>query len=165
MHVFNKRTNLILQTKKRAKKLPVKRFRTMIFLYGISLAALIGIMKFVEYRYFIRDFSIEVYVGVVAALFTGLGIWVGLKLINRKNKVETIEFVKDEKALKSLKISKREYQVLQLISKGLSNQEIADELFISLPTVKTHSSNLFEKLDVQRRTQAIHKAKELKLIP
>ncbi len=118
MHLFNKRTNLILQTKKRAKKLHVNRFRTMIFLYGIALAALIEIMKFVEYSYFIRDFSIEVFVGVVAALFTGLGIWVGLKLINRRKEVETAKFVKDEKVLKLLKISKSEYEVLQLISKG-----------------------------------------------
>ncbi|NJO90741.1 MAG: response regulator transcription factor [Chloroflexia bacterium] len=112
-----------------------------------------------------RDLSLEVYIGVVAALFTGLGVWVGLKLIYKKKHSVTVEFIKDEKALKSLKISKREYEVLQLISEGLSNQEIADKLFISLPTVKTHSSNLFEKLDVQRRTQAINKAKDLKLIP
>lgn len=147
-------------------RLFANRFRTSIFLYGLMLAALIGIMKFVEYRYFIRDLSMEVYIGVVATLFTVLGIWVGLKLVNRKKDISNnSEFITDQATIKTLGISKREFEVLQLISKGFSNQEIADKLFISLPTVKTHSSNLFGKLNVQRRTQAIHKAKELKIIP
>ena len=152
--------------KKLTNSLFANRFRTSIFLYGLMLAALIGIMKFVEYRYFIRDLSMEVYIGVVATLFTVLGIWVGLKLVNRKKNISNdSEFITDQATIKTLGISKREFEVLQLISKGFSNQEIADKLFISLPTVKTHSSNLFGKLNVQRRTQAIHKAKELKIIP
>ncbi|HNC12260.1 MAG TPA: LuxR C-terminal-related transcriptional regulator, partial [Cyclobacteriaceae bacterium] len=56
------------------------------------------------------------------------------------------------------------YEVLELMAKGFSNQEIADKLFVSLNTVKTHSSNLFLKLEVSRRTQAVQKAKELQLL-
>lgn len=140
------------------------RFNRIILLYGLMLSALVFILKFVEYRYFIRDLSVEVYIGVVATLFTAIGIWVGLKLVNKKQVDSNNQVEIDESIIKSLKISKREYEVLELMSKGLSNQEIADRLFISLPTVKTHSSNLFEKLDVKRRTQAIHKAKGLRII-
>ena len=141
-----------------------ERFNGIIFLYGFLLAALIFILKFFEYRYFIRDLSVEVYITVVAILFTAIGIWIGLKLVNNEtiNSSKLIEI--DESIIETFRISKREYEVLELISEGFSNQEIADRLFISLPTVKTHSSNLFEKLDVKRRTQAIHKAKTLKMI-
>ena len=127
---------------------------------------MVGILKFIEYRYFVKELSIEIYIGIVATLFTALGIWVGLKLINRKKKIIlTSEFEINKELINKLGISAREYEVLELMAKGLSNQEIADQLFISLPTVKTHSSNLFVKLDVQRRTQAIKKARELQLIP
>jgi DNA-binding CsgD family transcriptional regulator len=148
-------------------RLMENHFKMTIFLYGVLLAALVGILKFFEYRYFIRELSLEIYVGVVATLFTALGIWIGLKLINRKKAVpiNSEEIVIDRNIIRSLKISNREYEVLELIAKGLSNQEIADALFISLPTVKTHSSNLFVKLDVRRRTQAIQKAKDLNIIP
>lgn len=73
-------------------------------------------------------------------------------------------FILNETELQRLGISKREHEVLELIAKGLSNQEIADKLFVSLNTIKTHTSNLFLKLEVSRRTQAIQKAKELRLI-
>ena len=107
----------------------------------------------------------EVYIAVIASLFTLLGIWVGLKLINRKKNPEVGPNTEiNQTKIKELNISKREYELLELISKGFSNQEIADQLFISIPTVKTHLSNLFSKLNAQRRTQAIHKAKELKII-
>ncbi|MBN4061754.1 response regulator transcription factor [Bacteroidales bacterium AH-315-I05] len=137
-----------------------------IFIYGLLLAGLVGGLKFLEYRFFIRDLSIEIYIGIIAAFFTVFGIWVGLKLINKKPTSTSNEnFMLDETMLKKLGISKREHDVLELMATGLSNQEIADKLFVTVSTVKTHSSNLFLKLDVQRRTQAIKKAKELQLIP
>ncbi len=130
------------------------------------MAALIGVLKFIEYRYFVKELSIEIYIGIVAILFTVLGIWMGLKLINKKKEeLLTEPFVKNESLINKFGISNREYEVLELMAKGLSNQEIADQLFISLPTVKTHVSNLFVKLDVERRTQAIKRAKESHLIP
>jgi DNA-binding CsgD family transcriptional regulator len=145
--------------------------RRTILIYGIAMAVLIGLLKYLEYNYFVRDLSIEFYIGVVAVMFAGLGIWVGMRFTRVKTVVvtETVpgdpEFELDPAKLKTLGISPREYEVLQLISQGLSNQEISDKLFISLSTVKTHSANLFLKLDASRRTQAVQKARELRLIP
>lgn len=113
--------------------------------------------------------------GVIALLFTGLGIWLAIKLT--KPKVEKVieekivyvknntDFIFNETALQQSGISRRELEVLQLMAEGCSNQEIADRLFVSLSTVKTHTSSLFEKLDVRRRTQAIEKAQRMQLIP
>jgi len=145
--------------------------RRTIIIYGFALAALTALLKVIEYKYFIRDWSMEVYLGVIALFFTILGIWGGTKLINRKTIIKEVpvpvggDFVLDEAKMEKLGISPREYEVLELMSQGLSNQEIADKLFISLSTVKTHSANLYLKLDVKRRTQAVQKAKELQLIP
>src|SRR6187549_1551422 len=135
-----------------------------ILIYGLSLAVLIFLLKFIEYRFLVRDLSLEFYIGAIAIFFTVLGVWAGLKLTKKKTVIITNPaFQFDQSRLDSLSISKREYEVLELMAKGLSNQEIADKLFVSLNTVKTHSSNLFLKLEVNRRTQAVQKAKELQL--
>ena len=139
--------------------------RKTIILYGVALAALTGILKFIEYRFFVRDLSLEFYLGVVAVLFAGLGVWAGQRLTRRKVVIATPDFKLNEPELQRLGISKREYEVLELMAQGLSNQEIADKLFVSLNTIKTHSSNLFVKLDARRRTQAVRRAKELGLLP
>lgn len=144
--------------------------RRTIILYGLSLAVLIFLLRFLEYRFFVRDLSLEFYLGVVAILFTAFGIWAGLRLTSKKTLVITQTVIQpgfqfDPSRLEKTGISKREYEVLELMAKGLSNQEIADRLFVSLNTIKTHSSNLFVKLDAKRRTQAIQKAKDLHLIP
>ncbi len=138
--------------------------KTILF-YGLTLAALVALLKFIEYRFLIRDLSLEFYIGMVALLFTGLGIWAGLKITRRKTVLVNPNFALNDTEINRLGISPRELEVLELISKGLSNQEIADQLFVSVNTVKTHASNLFMKMDVKRRTQAIQKAKELQLIP
>ncbi len=134
-----------------------------VFFYGLAMAVLISLLKYLEYRLLVRDLSTEFYIGIIAVMFTALGLWAGLRLTSKKVAVGT-EFVFNEAELQRLGISKREYEVLQLVAKGLSNQEIADKLFVSLNTIKTHTSNLFLKLEVNRRTQAIQKAKELRLI-
>ena len=139
--------------------------RKSIILYGIALAVLMGILKFAEYRFFVRDLSLELYLGLVAVLFIALGVWVGRRLTRVKVVTAETEFTVDEAALKQLGITNREYEVLGLIAQGLSNKEIADRLFVSTSTVKTHTSNLFVKLDASRRTQALQKAKELQIIP
>ncbi len=137
-----------------------------ILLYGTLLALLVWALKWMEYRYILRDLSLQFYLGLVALLFSGLGIWVGINLLKPKALKQEQEVqvppspIVPEELLREFGISPREYEVLQLMAAGLSNQEIADRLFISLNTVKTHISNLFLKLDVQRRTQAIQKAKE-----
>lgn len=138
-----------------------------IIINGLALAGLVFLLKFLEYRMVVRDLSIEFYVGIVALVFTALGIWAGLKLTRKK--VITVSvgpaFVLNQVELDRLGISKREHEVLEWMARGLTNQEIADKLFVSLNTIKTHTSNLFLKLEVSRRTQAIQKGKELRLIP
>lgn len=144
---------------------PMKR---TILIYGAVLAVLVFLLKLVEYRYIVRDLSLEFYIGLVAVLFTVIGVWAGLKITRKKTIIiaqPAADFKINEDQLRQLGISRREYEVLELMARGLTNQEIGDRLFVSLNTVKTHSSNLFLKLDVRRRTQAIQKAKELHLLP
>ncbi len=133
-----------------------------ILIYGLALAALVFLLEYFEYRYFVRDLSTEAFIFIIALMFAGLGLWVGQKLTAPK-KVAT-EFQKNEKALDFLGISERELEVLELVAEGLSNKEIAGKLFVSINTVKTHLSRLYEKLEVNRRMQAVEKAKSLKLI-
>lgn len=135
-----------------------------VFLYGLALAAFVALMKFIEYQFFIKSLSAEFYIGIIAVFFTALGIWAGLKLTRKKIEIIGPEFVLNETELNRLDISKRELEVLELMAQGFSNQEIADKLFVSLNTIKTHGSNLFLKLEVNRRTQAVQKARELRLI-
>jgi DNA-binding NarL/FixJ family response regulator len=141
-----------------------------IILYGSGLALLLLLLRWLELFVLFSPQKQDVYIGAIALLFTGLGIWLTLKL--SKPKVKTIivekpvyvtsseEFVPNEAEIENLAISKRELEVLQLMAEGLSNQEIADRLFVSLNTIKTHSSKVFEKLEVKRRTQAVEKAKK-----
>jgi len=149
-----------------------------IILYGFVLAMLTISLKMMEYKLVIIDHSLELYGGLLAVIFTMLGIYVGKKLTGKKEVIiERMVFIgqpvpvgatgfsADDVLLDKLGISKREYEILELIAMGCSNQEIADRAFVSVSTVKTHVSNLFVKLDVQRRTQAVKKAKELNLIP
>jgi len=146
-----------------------------IILYSAALAAIIFVIRWFETRYALGDDQLDTYITIIALLFTGLGIWLALKL--RKPKVETVivereilvappsEFVLNEKELNRLNLSRRELEVLQLMAGGLSNQEIADRLFVSLNTIKTHTAQLFEKMEVKRRTQAVDLAKKLRIIP
>lgn len=138
--------------------------RRTIIIYGLAMAALVGLLKLVEYKYLVRDIPLEFYIGLVAILFTALGIWAGLRLT--RNKVIEVQapFELDQANLQRTGISKREYEVLELISSGLSNREIAEKLFVSNSTVKSHVSSILAKLDVSRRTQAIRRAKELRII-
>jgi len=146
-----------------------------VLLYGTALALLLFLLKWLELRFVIFDHSMEIYIGAIAFVFTGLGIWLALKLT--KPKVETVVvekevyiktnglFILNEKEVTRLGLSSRELEVLQLMAEGCSNGEIAARLFVSLNTVKTHTSNLFAKMDVKRRTQAIELAKRISLIP
>ncbi|WP_343745644.1 response regulator transcription factor [Chitinophaga sp.] len=144
-------------------------------LYGLSLALLLFLLKWLELRFLIIHHAMEIYVGMVALIFTALGIWLALKLTRPKVETVIIEkpvpvtpaaaFSLNTPAPDHPGLSNRELEVLQLMADGLSNQEIAGRLFLSLNTVKTHASRLFEKLDVKRRTQAIDKAKRLNIIP
>ncbi|MES2266024.1 MAG: response regulator transcription factor [Bacteroidota bacterium] len=143
-----------------------------VLLYSASLAALLFLMKWLEWRFIIIDYSFELYAGALAFIFTLLGVWLAIKIarpktivVEKQVLIKTNDFVFDESQLTRLGLSKRELEVLQLMAEGLSNQDIAERLFVSLNTIKTHSSKVFEKLEVQRRTQAVDRAKKLNLIP
>ena len=145
-----------------------------VLLYGICGGILIALLKFIEYRFIIIEHSIEIYGGLTAILFAGVGIWLGLKLTRKKEVVLIKEvpvlvpsrepFLVNEVKLRDLGITKREHEILALIAQGLSNREIAEKLFVSENTIKTHSSRLFDKLSAKRRTQAVQIGKELGLI-
>ena len=145
-----------------------------VLIYGLTGGALIVLLKWIEFRYVVVEHSMEIYGGLIALLFAGLGIWLGLKL-TRKEEVVVIKeipipantepFTVNEGQLKQLGITRRELEILELIAQGMSNREIADKLFVSESTVKTHSSRVFEKLSAKRRTQAVQIAKENGLIP
>ena len=145
-----------------------------ILLYGILLALLIFLLKFLQWKLLIVDNSLDLYIGAIAVFFTVLGIWVATQLV--KPKVQTVVIEKEvyvpmmedavinEAELQKLNLSTREYEVLQLLTKGYSNPDIASSLFLSLSTVKTHVSNLFIKMDVKSRTQTIEKARRLRIV-
>ena len=138
--------------------------------YGLSLAVLFLLLQWLEIRFVVFSRSFEIYIACIAIIFMAFGIWLAKKLTNPKIETIIIEkekraaFERNEQVASQLKISNRELEVLQLMANGLSNKEIADELFVSLNTIKSHSSNLFEKLEARRRTQAIENAKKLQLI-
>jgi DNA-binding CsgD family transcriptional regulator len=142
-------------------------------IYGLCGGILIVVLRLIEFRFLIAQHSIEIYGALIAALFAGLGIWLGLKLTKKTEVVVVKEvpvpttqpFSLNEERVKDLGITKRELQILELIAQGLSNREIADKLFVSENTVKTHSSRLFDKLSARRRTQAVQIGKEMGLIP
>lgn len=142
-----------------------------VFLYGIGLSAMLFLLRWMEWKFLVLDYAIDIYIGLIACLFTALGIWIALKL--NKPKVKTLfvekeiyvsDFTVDARELERLNLRPRELQVLQMMARGLSNAEIGEQLFISLSTVKTHVSGLFEKMEVKSRTQAIDKAKKLRII-
>jgi len=136
--------------------------KKIVLLYGALLAILVILLRILEYRYFVRELSVEIYVGLIAVLFTAFGIWIGLKIINRQQpRAILTDSEIDFEKLRPHGITERELDVLRLMAGGYSNREIADKLFVSLHTVKTHCSNLYSKLDVKRRTQAIQKARKM----
>ena len=141
--------------------------------WGAAGGVLIALLKVIEYKHFVREYPSEVYGGLVALIFTAVGIYLGLKWTRPKEVVVVKEvpvrvggpFVLDEARLREVGLTQREHEILGLIARGLSNREIGAALFVSENTVKTHSSRLFEKMQVNRRVQAVQRGKELGLIP
>jgi NarL family two-component system response regulator LiaR len=147
--------------------------------YGACGGLLIVAMRLVEYRFLVVQHSVEIYAAIVAAAFAAAGIWLGLTITGRKVikevivKEVTVEvpvmapagpFVPDAARIEALGITPRELEVLQLIAEGLSNKEMAERLFVSENTVKTHASRVFDKLGASRRTQAVQLAKSQGLL-
>lgn len=150
-------------------------------IYGVCMAVLLLLLKWLELRFIIFSHSLELYTGFIALIFTALGIWLALQLfrkdaLNKTPPIKTViiekevfitqkeNFIPDTSLITRLELSKRELEILQLMALGHSNEEIAATLFVSLSTVKTHNQNLFSKLDVKRRTQAVEKARRLRIM-
>lgn len=144
-----------------------------VLIFGIIGGILIALLKWSEYRFLVIEHSIEIYGGLVAAIFALLGIWLGLKLTRKQDNIVVREvpvpagapFIPDQKKREELSITPRELEILELIAQGMSNREIAEKLFVSENTVKTHSSRVFDKLGARRRTQAVQFGKEFGLLP
>lgn len=142
-------------------------------LFGVCLAIILGLLKWFEYMFYARDLVLEAYIGILGIFCTILGGWIGWKL-TRPKRILHNEFRTENGDAFSVNgfatennfgLSPREYEVLQLIAKGHSYQEIADQLFLSITTVKTHASNIFSKMNVRRRTQAVMVAQKSGLLP
>ena len=156
--------------------------RRTVVLYGLLGGVLIATLKLVEYRFLIIEHSLEIYGGIIALIFAALGIWLGLRLTRPRETVVVREvpvevrvpvevpvpvdgpFQRNEARLAQLGITPRELEILEAIAAGLSNREIAERLFVSENTVKTHTARLFDKLSARRRTQAVQRAKQEGLI-
>jgi DNA-binding CsgD family transcriptional regulator len=157
-----------------------------VLLYGLLGGLLIALLKAVEYRFLVVEYSVEIYGGLIAAIFAGLGVWLGLRitrpapptvdgpegthtrslrsLLRDDSTVGATPFVRDPAQVETLGVTPRELEILEQIAQGLSNREIAEKLFVSENTVKTHSSRLFDKLGAKRRTQAVQLGKQRGLI-
>ncbi|MFC3195512.1 LuxR C-terminal-related transcriptional regulator [Marinicella sediminis] len=136
--------------------------RRTIWIYGLMLGVLVVVFKTLEYKWLIKDLSWQWSLSLVAVLFMGLGIWFSQHL----NKAKAPDrFKVNQTAIDTLGLSTRELAVLEKLTAGLSNQQIADALFVSVNTVKTHLKNAFTKLEVNSRVQAINKLKALQIVP
>jgi DNA-binding NarL/FixJ family response regulator len=136
--------------------------RRLVIVYALALAAGAFALQWLQYKFLVRAFSNEIYIGLIAAAFAALGMWAGLRLARRP---PPARFEKNTSALAALGLTRREQQVLELLAEAKSNKEIALALGVSPNTVKTQIASLYQKLEVQRRAQAINKARELALIP
>ncbi len=144
-----------------------------VLIYGLIGGVLIAVLKWTEYRFLVIEHSVEIYGGLTAATFAVLGIWLGLKLTGKQERIIVKEipapaaepFVPDDRRREELSITPREMEILGLIAQSMSNREIAEKLYVSENTVKTHSSRVFDKLGAKRRTQAVQRGKEFGLLP
>lgn len=134
-----------------------------IILYALALALAATALQWLEYRYVTRAFSTQIYVALVALGFVALGIWTGMRLTPARAPRE--DFERNDAAIRSLGLSARECEILEALATGDSNKELGRRLGISPNTVKTHVARVYDKLGVQRRVQAIEKARTLALIP
>ena len=156
----------------RSAKSPKARLWRHMILFGLVGGIIITLLKWTEYRYLVIEHSIEIYGGLTAATFSAFGIWLGLRLTRKQIVLKEVHvpapagpFAVNSQKLEELEITPRELEILELMAKGMSNREIAEKLFVSENTVKTHSSRVFDKLGAKRRTQAVQLGKEFGLIP
>ena len=155
--------------------------RRHVFIFGLVGGLLIATLQYTEYRFVIIEHSVELYTALVAVLFATFGIWLGLRITRRREIIRETVVVKEVLVpaeaptlglsapktahQQTLGVTARELEILTLIARGLSNREIATQLFVSENTVKTHCARAFDKLGAARRTQAVRRGKELGLLP
>jgi ATP/maltotriose-dependent transcriptional regulator MalT len=152
-----------------------------VLIFGLVGGLLIAALQYTEYRFVVIENSVELYGALVAVLFASFGIWIGLRITrSREASRETLKlrelsnsaaarateaFTPNATRQQTLGITARELEILALVARGLSNREIATQLFVSENTVKTHCARAFGKLGAVRRTQAVQRGKELGLLP
>jgi len=150
-----------------------------VVIFGLVGGLLIATLQYTEYRFVIIEHSVELYSALVAILFAAFGIWLGLRITRSREVIrETVvvkevlvpaeapvPFAPDTTRQQTLGITARELEILTLVARGMSNREIATQLFVSENTVKTHCARAFDKLGAARRTQAVLRGKELGLLP
>jgi two-component system, NarL family, response regulator LiaR len=157
-----------------------------VLIFGLVGGLLIAVLQYTQYRFIVIEHSFELYGAIVAALFAAFGIWLGLRITRRRETIrETVvvrevpvpvsvssgpdpalePFAPNVASQQSLGITPRELEILTLVARGLSNREIAAQLFVSENTVKTHCARVFDKVGAARRTQAVQRGKELGLLP
>ena len=133
-----------------------------ILVFGLLIIALLMLFQFSKYALISNNLTIELAIALIAIVFFFVGIYINKKSLNTATAIPLTEI--NHKKIEELEISNREYEVLQKISEGLSNKEIAEKLFLSESTIKTHVSNLLVKLNSKRRTQAVQIAKSFQII-
>jgi DNA-binding CsgD family transcriptional regulator len=149
-----------------------RRVLSHVLILGLVGGVLIAVLRWSEYQFLVIENSFEIYAALVAVIFAGFGIWLGIKLTKPRETIIVQEvsvaaepFALNQTQLDALGITPRELEILALIAQGLSNREIADRLFVSENTVKTHCSRAFDKLGARRRTQAVQMGKQLGILP
>lgn len=173
--MFDYRKNEI-KTIRKVRPIKIEWYKGLrhILLYGLAVGALVFGLKWLQWNFLIVDNAIDIYVGLIAIVFTVLGVWIALQLTAPKKQTVFVEkpilveqpkkFVLNKTELQRLNLTNREYQILQLLAQGYSNAHIADQLFLSLSTIKTHVSNLYSKMEVKNRFQAMTKAKAMEIV-
>jgi NarL family two-component system response regulator LiaR len=157
-----------------------------VLIFGLVGGLLIATLQYTEYRFIVIEHSVELYGALVAVLFAAFGIWLGLRITRRRETIRetvvvrevivpaeapapfvssSVPFAPNEAQQQALGMTPRELEILTLVARGLSNREIATQLFVSENTVKTHCARAFDKLGAARRTQAVRRGKELGLLP
>ena len=134
----------------------------IVVLWAAVLAVGAFVLQWLQYQYVARVFSEQIYIGIIGTAFAIVGVWVGWKLSARPTRAN---FARNEAARDALGLTGQEMKVLELLAAGHANKEIARLLGLSPNTVKTHLGNLFAKLKVNRRSQAVDQARKLSLIP
>jgi len=142
--------------------------RPIIIGFGLLILCLLILFKIGEVNFTKGNVKLEVIVAIVAFIFFFVGLYFNNQAQKKNNAIKEEAPASsqniDYDQIKKIGLTQREHDVLVKMADGLSNQEIAEKLFLSESTVKTHVSNILFKLDAKRRMQAVQAAKKLKIV-